>query len=90
MKRCNRWKGLLLPGAAVFLAAVLNWFVVLNAYVPSGSMEPAIPSGSMVLGYRLAYHLRGSIQQNAPVHKICFALVYFVGFHRESCAAELR
>ena len=55
MKRRNRWKGLLLPGAAVFLAAVLNWFVVLNAYVPSGSMEPAVPSGSMVLGYRLAY-----------------------------------
>lgn len=55
MKHRKRWKRLLLPGAAILLAAVLNRFFVLNAYVPSGSMEPAIPSGSMVLGNRLAY-----------------------------------
>ena len=52
MRRRGR---LLIPLAAVLLAALLNGFFLLNAYVPSGSMEPAIPSGSMVLGNRLAY-----------------------------------
>lgn len=51
----RHWRRLLIPAAAILLAALLNCFFVLNAYVPSGSMEPAIPTGSMVLGNRLAY-----------------------------------
>ena len=51
----KRLKPLFVPASAVVLAAILNTFVLVNAHVPSGSMEPAIPSGSMVIGNRLAY-----------------------------------
>lgn len=51
----KRGRCLLIPAAAILLAACLNCVFLLNAYVPSGSMEPAIPSGSLVLGNRLAY-----------------------------------
>lgn len=45
-----------IPGLAIVLAAVLNLFILVNAHVPSGSMEPTIPTGAMVLGNRTAYH----------------------------------
>ena len=50
-----RWRRLLIPGIAISLAAVLNSYFLLNAYVPSESMSPTIPAGAMVLGDRLAY-----------------------------------
>ena len=52
----DRWW--LLPLLAVALAAFLCLFIVLNAHIPSGSMEPTIATGSLVLGDRTAY-LRG-------------------------------
>lgn len=61
----SRWRRILLPAAAVFGAAVLNTFLLLNAYVPSCSMEPTIPSGVMVLGNRLAYS--GNVPQVGDV-----------------------
>lgn len=50
-----------LPLLAVILAAFLNLFILLNARIPSGSMEPTIATGSLVLGDRTAY-LRGEPQ----------------------------
>lgn len=55
----DRWW--LLPLLAAALAVFLNLFIVLNARVPSGSMEPTIATGSLVLGDRTAY-LRGAPQ----------------------------
>ena len=55
----DRWW--LLPLLAAALAALLNLFVFLNAHVPSGSMEPTINTGCLVLGDRTAY-LRGEPQ----------------------------
>lgn len=55
----DRWW--VLPLLAVLLASFLNTFVLLNARVPSGSMEPTIATGSLVLGDRTAY-LRGDPQ----------------------------
>lgn len=51
----KRLRPLLIPVAAIVSAALLNTLLLINVHVPSGSMEPAIPSGSMVLGNRLAY-----------------------------------
>lgn len=55
----DRWW--LLPLAAVVIAAFVNLFLLMNARVPSGSMEPTIPTGSLMLGDRTAY-LRGEPQ----------------------------
>ncbi|MBE6753192.1 MAG: signal peptidase I [Ruminococcaceae bacterium] len=41
--------------SAFIFALVLNVCFIVNAVVPSGSMEPAIPSGQAVIGWRLAY-----------------------------------
>ncbi len=40
---------------AFALAAILNIFFIINAIVPSGSMEPEIKSGQAVIGWRLSY-----------------------------------
>lgn len=55
----KRLRPLLLPAAAIVLAFALNTFVLVNIHVPSGSMEPAIPTGAMLLGSRLAYRTDG-------------------------------
>lgn len=55
----DRWW--LLPLLAAALAAFLNLVVLLNARIPSGSMEPTIATGSLVLGDRTAYR-RGDPQ----------------------------
>ena len=49
----DRWW--LLPLLAAAFAAFLNLFIFLNARIPSGSMEPTIATGSLVLGDRTAY-----------------------------------
>ena len=46
---------LLIPGGAVALALVLNLYILVFAYVPSGSMAQTIPAGSLILGSRLSY-----------------------------------
>lgn len=48
-----RW--LLIPGSAVLLALLLNLYILVFATVPSGSMVPTVPEGSLLLGSRLAY-----------------------------------
>lgn len=48
-----RW--LLIPGSAVLLALLLNLYILVFATVPSGSMIPTVPEGSLLLGSRLAY-----------------------------------
>lgn len=40
---------------AVAAALFLNYFVIINSTVPSGSMEPTIMTGSRMLGLRLSY-----------------------------------
>lgn len=40
---------------AVGIAAFISNFVLINAVVPSGSMEDTIPTGSRMIGLRLAY-----------------------------------
>lgn len=54
-KPTGNFKWLLIPAAALLLAFFLNFFIMINARVPSGSMEPTIPSGSWVFGLRTAY-----------------------------------
>ncbi len=49
-----RW--LLIPLSAILLAFIVSNFLVVLAYVPSGSMEPTIAAGGLLLGSRLAYH----------------------------------
>lgn len=40
---------------AVILAVVLNMFLIVNAIVPTASMEPTIMTGDRIFGNRLAY-----------------------------------
>lgn len=40
---------------AVCIALFLNYFVIINSTVPSGSMEPTIMTGSRMIGFRLSY-----------------------------------
>lgn len=54
----KRFRPLLLPAAAILLAALLNTFLLMNLHVPSGSMEPTIPAGAMVLANRITYRFR--------------------------------
>ncbi len=61
MKEQKKDRWWLWPLTAVGLALVLNLFLVINARVPSGSMEPTIPTGALMLGDRTAY-LRGDPQ----------------------------
>lgn len=42
-------------GAAVLIAIGLNRFVLINAEIPSGSMENTIMTGDKIIGFRLAY-----------------------------------
>lgn len=41
---------------AVSVALFLNNFIIVNATVPTGSMENTIMTGTRLMGYRLAYH----------------------------------
>ncbi|MCR5107475.1 MAG: signal peptidase I [Lachnospiraceae bacterium] len=41
--------------AAVILAVVLNMFIIVNAVIPSASMESTIMTGDRIFGNRLAY-----------------------------------
>lgn len=37
------------------MALLINFFLLVNAYVPSGSMEPTIPTGALLVGDRTAF-----------------------------------
>ena len=55
------WKReLLINGLIIACAFVAVWlldtFIIINAVVPSGSMENTIPSGARVIGSRLSYN----------------------------------
>lgn len=52
-KEIMSWVWMLL--IAVGIAAFVNMFVLINAVVPTGSMEKTIPTGSRMIGLRLAY-----------------------------------
>ena len=40
---------------AIVIAIVLNTFIIVNAIIPSASMEPTIMTGNRIFGNRLAY-----------------------------------
>ena len=40
---------------AIILAVVLNMFIIVNAVIPSASMETTIMTGDRIFGNRLAY-----------------------------------
>ena len=40
---------------AVAIALFINFFIIVNSYVPTGSMETTIMSGSRMIGLRLSY-----------------------------------
>jgi len=46
---------LLIAASAIFLAAIINLFFIVNAYIPSSSMAITIEKGSFVIGNRLSY-----------------------------------
>lgn len=62
-KTFSMWKEVLswvlTVAAAVVLALFLNNFILINARIPSGSMENTIMEGDRLIGNRLAY-LKGS------------------------------
>ena len=41
---------------AVILAGLINFFLIANSSVPTGSMETTIPAGSRIIGWRPDYH----------------------------------
>ena len=43
---------------AVIIAAAVDFLVIANASVPSGSMEDTIPTGARIVGLRPEYHFR--------------------------------
>ena len=54
----NALRPLLVPALALALAALADLVFLIVAYVPSGSMQPAIPERTMVVGLRGAYRTR--------------------------------
>ena len=48
-----QWAAVLI--GAIILAVLINSFVIVNAQIPSGSMENTIMTGDRVFGNRLAY-----------------------------------
>lgn len=56
MTRRKKGRWWLLPLTAMGLAVLVNLFLLVNAYVPSGSMEPTIPTGALLVGDRTAFH----------------------------------
>ena len=64
MGECNvrRFRWTLLPATLCLAVWVLFRFVLFLGYVPSASMEPTIPAGSVILGIRIFGELeRGDV-----------------------------
>lgn len=45
----------IIPATALLCAAIINILFIINAHVPSASMEPTIKGGSFVIGDKNAY-----------------------------------
>lgn len=41
--------------SAIIIAVIITKFIIINATVPTGSMENTIPTGSRIMGLRLSY-----------------------------------
>lgn len=46
------------PLVVMGLAIVVNLFILVNVYVPSGSMEPTLSTGALLIGDRNAYRVK--------------------------------
>ena len=53
MRSCRRLNALWVPLVVCLTVFLLFRFVLFLGYVPSASMEPAIPAGSWILGLRI-------------------------------------
>ncbi len=53
MRSCRRLKSLWVPLVVCLTVFLLFRYVLFLGYVPSASMEPAIPAGSWILGLRI-------------------------------------
>lgn len=58
---------------AIVLAFVITRFIVINANVPTGSMEDTIPTGSRIMGLRLSYLFGEPERGDVIVFKYQFA-----------------
>lgn len=59
-RKCHRLVATFMPAVIVGVICVLIFqFVLLNGNVPSGSMEPTIKTGELILTNRLAYSFSG-------------------------------
>lgn len=54
IREIGEWVGVVI--IAVLLAYLVNHFLIVNAVVPSSSMETTIMTGDRVIGFRLAYN----------------------------------
>ncbi len=57
MKRIKKWKWLL-PILITLMTVILLKSVFLFGYVPTASMEPTLPKGSYIVGFRLYTDLK--------------------------------
>src|SRR5574344_1888128 len=53
LREILEWAGVLI--AAALISLFVNYFIIVNATVPSSSMETTIMTNDRVIGYRLAY-----------------------------------
>ena len=44
--------------SAIIIALLVDFFIIANAVVPTGSMETTIPAGSRIMGLRLYYDFK--------------------------------
>lgn len=56
MRLMKHLRPLFIPFLAVALAAIINYFWLINAYIQSESMVPTIPKNAMILGIRGDYN----------------------------------
>lgn len=54
---------------AVVIALLLDFLVIANAVVPTGSMEDTIPAGSRIIGLRLYYHFKEPARGDIVIFK---------------------
>ena len=56
-------------GLAVVAALLINTFILLNARIPSGSMEKTIMTGDRIFGFRLSYLLKDPQRYDVVIFK---------------------
>ena len=60
---------IVLIAGAICAAVLLNTFVIVNAIIPSGSMETTIMTGDRIFGNRLAYKSEGPQRGDIVIFK---------------------